>query len=504
VDAARTVQSYVDDVLSGRRIAGRLERLAVKRYVADIKRTRQKDCPFQFDQAKAEFAIAFVSLLKLTESRWAGKRFEPSPFQQFILWNLFGFVRADGRRRFRWAWIELARKNGKSEFAAAIANLLFHADGEAKPDVFTAATKRDQAKIIWEKAATMTVGQPVLAARCKLLESKGLLLRPDRGVLKPLASEGRSADGLSPHGVFFDELHEWKAKKHLALWSKLTTGSGIRPQPLFFGITTAGDDESILWKRERDYGVKVLRGEAIDDARFVFICCVDDDDDWRDESCWGKANPQLGLSLDINDLRELASKAALIPEALNDFKRYHLNQRVASVNRAISEELWNTGSKPLPILSGRICYAGIDIGFRDDLAAFGLAFPPTREKEPWCVKVWSFAPEHAKRDWSQEPFASWIRSGQLIITQGNTTDANAIYQCAEDARELYQLKSIAIDPNNARILGTELVTRGFQTYEMGQWSRIWNEPFREILRLFSEGLVQHGDDPVLTLSLIHI
>jgi phage terminase large subunit-like protein len=505
VNAARIVQQYVDDVLSGKLVTGQLQRAAVQRYVDDLKRTKKAGCPFYFDQNKAEFAIAFLQLLPLTESEWCGKPFVLSPWQMFIVWNLWGFRRVtDGCRRFRWAWIEIARKNGKSEFAAALSCLLFHADGENKPDTYTAATKRQQAAIVFGKAVTMTQLRPFLASRCKYMESKGYLIRPDKGVLQAVASDGRSADGLSPHGVFFDELHEWKAKKHLTLWSKLTTGSGVRPQPLFVCITTAGDDQSVLWAREREYAVKLCNGVIQDDARFTFVCCVDDDDDWSDESVWIKANPNLNISVKIESLRELAHKAASVPEALNDFRRYHLNQRVASVNRAISEELWKRGSGTLPILAGRLCHAGIDIGFRDDLAAFALAFPPRSNTEPWFLKCWNFGPTVSKRNWSAEPFRTWIQDGRLVLTPGNTTDANAIYQTADEAKAVYNLKSIAIDPNNARILGTELVTRGHKVYEFNQWARNWNEPFREVLKLFADGRIAHGDDPVLTWCAQHL
>lgn len=269
-------------------------------------------------------------------------------------------------------------------------------------------------------------------------------------------------------------------------------------------ITTAGDDESLLWKRERKYSSRVVLGELVDDSHFSFICCLDDDDDPLDEGNWQKANPNLGVSVRVKYLRDLALKAAEVPEALNEFKRYHANQLVESVNRAIPEALWIRGNNPLPLLAGRVCYGGVDIGFRDDLAAFALAFPPIKPKEPWHLKVWAFAPEQGKRNWSAEPFASWIKAGKLVLTPGNTTDAAAIYQAAEDARQLYSIKSIAIDPNNARILGTELVTRGFKTYEFQQWARNWNEPFREILRLFAEGFICHGGDPVLSWCAQHL
>lgn len=499
MNAANIVAQYCDDVLSGKLVAGELQRAAVRRYVDDLKRAKSGTCGFYFDQQKAEFAVAFIQLLPLTESEFNGKPFILSPWQVFIVWNLWGWRRTvDGHRRFRQAWIEIARKNGKSEFAAAISCLLFHADGEAKPDCYCAATKQEQAGIVFDKAVAMTQARPFLSRRCKYLESKARLKRPDGGVLRPLGSEGKSADGLSPHGVFFDELHEWKAAKHLKLWEKLTTGSGIRPQPLFVVITTAGDDQSELWKRERSYSVRVVLGEVVDDSHFSFICCIDDDDDPFDRDNWIKANPNLGVSVRWDYLEELARKAAELPEALNAFRRYHCNQRVESLSRAIPDRLWKAGAKPLPVLSGRIAYGGIDIGFRDDLAAFGLVFPPLREGEPWAIKCRSFLPADCRRDLTAEPFRTWISDGLLTITPGNTTDADAIYSAVAEARELYNLKSIAIDPNNARILGSELVARGCHVYEFSQWARTWNEPFREILRLFAERQVIHGDDPVLS------
>lgn len=505
MNAARAVQQYVDDVQSGAIVAGRLQRAAVDRYVSDRKRAGEADCPFVFSQQSAERAVRLIELLCFTKDEWAGKPYKLEPWQLFIVWNIFGFLtRGTHNRRFHFVWIEIARKNGKTEFAAAIQVLLFWFDGVQVPEVYSAAPKRDQAAVVFEKVVFMRSQRPYLEQRAKYLESKSKLIRPDGGVMMPLAADGRVADGFNPNGVFVDELHEWKSRKHRSLWGKLTSGSGARANWMLMVITTAGDDQSELWKRERKYSARIALQEIEDDSHFSFICCCDDDDDILDPANWPKANPNLGVSCRLDYLQTLARKAAELPEAYRDFKRYHANQIVASVNRGISDEIWQRGSVPIPVLSGRECYGGIDIGFRDDLAAFALSFPPRRPRERWAWKVWCFCPEQSKRDLSLLPYREWIRDGRLIVTPGNTTDAEAIYQAVEEARSLYRIKSIALDPNNARILGTELVTRGLKVYEFQQWSRNWNEPFRETLKLLSDGKIAHGDDPILSWCVRHL
>lgn len=503
MNAAQIVNQYTSGVLSGRIVAGKLQIAAVRRYMADVKTANRlgvRRTGFYFDQSKAEIAVAFLPLLCHTKGEFAGQPFIPSPWQVFIIWNLFGWRRqSDGTRRFRRAHIEIARKNGKSTLAAAIMLLCFLLDGEPCSEIYCAATKRDQAAIVWDEAARMVEARPYLLSRVRLLNSKKHMFLPDGSKFIPLAADGKTADGLNPHCVCFDELHAWQAR-HEDFWSKLTTGSGARRQPLFFAITTAGDDRSALWIRERDYCSAVVNGEAVDDSLFVFICCLDDDDEPLDEANWIKANPNLGISAKLEILREFAEKAAVVAHVLNEFRRYHCNQKVESLQRAIPDNVWAIGASPLPNLGGRVCYLGVDLGWRNDIAAIAATFPPLAKGGKYYWKSWGFIPQKTERDLTVEPWASWIKSKQLTVTPGNTTDAAAMVKLIGELKAIYSVKTIAIDPNNARQFGTELVARGFKVFEFAQNCRQYNEPMREMVELLKSGRLIHGEDGLLTFA----
>ncbi|MCA9011528.1 MAG: terminase large subunit [Planctomycetaceae bacterium] len=497
MNAAQTVDKFCTDTLNGKRPAGQLQIAAVRRYRKDIKEQHRHG--WYFDQRRAELSVAFLPLLCHTKGEFDGKPFIPSPWQVFIIWNLFGWRRADGTRRFRRAHIEIARKNGKSTLAAAIMLLCFVLDGEPCSEIYCAATKRDQAAIVWDEACRMVARRPYLSSRIKPLESKKQLLLPDGSKFLPLAADGKTADGLNPHCVCFDELHAWQAR-HEEFHAKLTTGSGSRRQPLFFTITTAGDDRAALWIRERDYCSKVVTGDAIDDSLFVFICCIDDADNPLDPEVWEKANPNLGVSVKLEYLEELAAKAAIVAAALNEFRRYHCNQKVESLQRAITDQLWAVGAEPLPNLGGRNLYLGIDLGWRNDIAAISGTFPPLVGSGKYYWKSWGWIPEKTERDLTAEPWATWIQNKSLTVTKGNTTDTASMMKLIMQLKQIYNLKTIALDGNNAREFGTQLMARGFKVYEFDQTCRSYNEPMRKMLELLEAGQLIHGDDPLLSFA----
>lgn len=502
MDVARTVQKYVDDVLSGKQVAGELQRLAVQRYVADIERTKDPNCPFLFDANKAELAVNFFpQLLKHSTGKWAGEPFTLEPQKAFVLWNLQGFrKRSDGTRRFKSAHIECSRKWGKTTFAAGICQQLFFLDGEVRPEIYNAATKRAQALRCFDECVRMREQQKAFQTRSTVKASEYTIRKADQGILSALGCDGGGSDGLNPSAVIFDELHEWKSKAHRKLWAKLRTGSALRAQPLFITITTAGDDQSTLWIAERKYASQVLRGEAVGDDLFVYILAIDDDDDIFDEECWSKANPLVhtaGFEQVLAEYRDLANKAIHNNETRRDFERYYCNRRVESINRAISDSAWKLGNVVLPVLSGRICYGGGDLGWRDDIAAIGLTFPPRGSSEAYCIKAQGWLPKDCNRDLTEAPFPELIKTGKLIVTPGNTTDTESIYSYLEDVRETYELKSIAIDGNNAREFGTQLVTKGMKVYEFQQSCRNYNEPFRLFLQMLADGKLIHGDCPLM-------
>ena len=496
---AATIHNYCREVTSGRRVVGMYERAAVQRYLDDLERAKGNRCSFYFDQTAAERALRFAPLVQHTTGKFAGKPFVQEDWQQFIDWNLFGWRRRDnGTRRFRHAHIEIARKNGKTLKAAELSLLTFLFDGERRAEVYCVATKRAQSKLVWIEANRMRGRSGFLRSAIRTVPSEYTMHAvSDGGILKALGGDGGGDDGLNPSVVIFDELHEFKNKGHRDLWDKMRTGSSAREQPLFIVITTAGDSQSELWKAQRKYCEDVVLGDFLDDSQFVFICSLDPDDDPLDPDNWRKANPGLGTIKNESDIRELAERARCDPDAMHQLLRYHCNLMVESVNQAIPLATWDLGNKPLPILSGRICHGGLDLGWRDDLAAFALVFPPLSDTGDYIVKVWAFCPADGKRDLTREPWAGWIRSGLLTVTPGNVTDVSAIYHVIDEARKMYTLKSVALDGNNAREFGTNLVTKGLQVYEHAQTGKAYNEPMRKLIEVCSQGRMIHGGQELL-------
>jgi phage terminase large subunit-like protein len=418
------VRDYIHGVLSGAQTAGRLVRLAVLRHVRDL--TEAPARGFVFEPRYAEEAIAFIeTVCKHSAGKFAGQPFVLSPWQRFIVWNLFGWRReADGTRRYRRALIEIARKNGKSTFAAALSLLLLVFDHPAEPaaEVYCVATKEKQAQIVHREAKRMVSQSPALRRRLVLLQ-KSVDYPAQESFFQPLGSDSDSTDGLNTHAVIGDELHAWR-EKHRGLFEKLTTAGGARTQPLVCFITTAGDDLSRIWSEERDYAVRCLEsaltGDTVSDQLFAFIAAIDLEDrpcpgcrkcqppalrkssgrngsttklwparirehcdgsgriaadDPFDERCWPKANPNLHVSVGLGYLREQAREAQQKPTSYNSFLRYHLNVRVSSTVKALPAALWEIGRQPVDAERGAVAYGAWDLGRSDDWAAVALVFP---------------------------------------------------------------------------------------------------------------------------------
>lgn len=506
------VQKYIKDVLTGKRIAGKKEIAAVKRHVNDLKHARKRG--FRFDENLANQACDFFPLLKHTDGEWAGQPFELKPFQRFIVWCLFGWVRiSDGMRRFRQALIELARGQGKSPFAAAILVLVWAFDCpiEQRAQGFTAATKKDQAKIVFEQAKLYVEQSPELRRLIKVFKTN-LSVPFTNSTLRMLGQDSKNVDGLIPHVVVLDELHAWQ-ERHRDLWGKITTAMGKRRQPLMLVITTAGDDESEIWSEIYDLCAQIVDPESpvVADDWFVFICEIDDDDDPFDERNWHKANPMLVEGVvKIDHLRNLAALARVDPVRKHELLRYHLNKKVTADTKLFPKEIWASGAGELPKLDGLTCHGGFDWGWKDDLAALALVFPleavavggndteSPEFKRTYATKVQAWIPEDTPRDLTAEPWATWIANGWLRVTRGNSTDTAAIYSYVREVSQLYGIKTIAMDPNNAREFGSRVQPEfGIEPFWFGQNHGKYNEPTRELIAALNEGRFNHGNNPLL-------
>lgn len=488
--------AYARDVGARRIPAGKLVRKACARHLRDLKSGGKRG--LRFDLAAATHAIRFFSFLKHSKGEWAGQQFELSPWQEFIIGSVFGWKRANGTRRFRTAYVEIARKNGKSTMLAGVGLYLFVADGEAGAEVYSSATKKDQAKIVWSEAERMVKASEPLKARVGT-HRNNLHIVGTASKFEPLGADSTTLDGLNAHGNIVDELH---AHRDRGLWDVLVTSMGARRQPLTFAITTAGtyEPESIGWELH-DHAVKVAEGALEDDSFFAYVAAIDDDDKWEDPKVWVKANPNLGVSVKLEYMEEKCRDALNKPSFTNTFLRLHLDRWTQQVERWISMEKWNAQAEPVDpeALRGLPCWGGLDLAQKLDIAAFVLAFPRegggvTLLPRFWCPEA--TVTERSKKD--RVPYDAWVRDGLLIATPGEVIDYDFIRAEIKDLGEAYGIQEIAYDPWAAQQLATQLgETDGFTMVAMRQGYASLSEPAKEFERLVVSRKLYHGGHPIL-------
>ena len=488
--------AYIDAVLSGTIPACQWVRLACQRHVDDLAHGASRG--LRFDTEAAEHAVGFFRFLKHSKGEWAGRPLTLEPWQQFYLWTLFGWKRDDDTRRFRTAYQEVARKNGKTTIAAGVGLYLLLADGEAGAEIYTAATKRDQARIAHSEATRMVKSSPFLRQRITAFKDN-LHIRDTASKFEPLGRDENSMHGLNVHAAIVDEVHAHPTRE---VWDVLETATGSRRQPLMFGITTAGYDRQSLCYQLHDYAEKVLAGTVQDDSFHGIIYTLDDPDAWEDEVQWIKANPNLGVSVKLDDLRRKAERAKEIPSSLNAFLRLHMNVWTQSVSKWLDPERWMSCGQPVnaDALRGRVCYGGLDLSSTTDLSALALVFPPEQDGEPYQVLMRFWVPEDAMRQRSHRdrvPYDAWVRQGWIAATPGNVIDYEWILaQVDKDAQE-FDLHEIAFDRWGATKIIQAIEGRGMTCVQFGQGFASMSAPTKELEKLVLGGGIAHGSNPVL-------
>ena len=482
------IERYCDDVMTGKQIAGTYHKLAVRRYLDMRER-------LEWSEDAAQFALDFFALLKHSKGKWAGSGFEPANWQRFILANLFGFMRDDGTRSFRTAYTSVARKNGKSTFAAGVGLLMFAADGEGGAEIYSAATKRDQARITYDEASNMVKASPSLA-RLIRVQRHNLSVESSYSKFETLSADSNKMDGLNPHAVLIDELHAHRSR---GVWDVLATATGARSQPLMFAITTAGHDRaSICWEVE-DYSRRVLEGIISDDTWFAMPCGLDDDDDWRDESQWGKANPSIGETISNAYLQKQCKQAEESPGRVQAFRQLHCNQWTESSTRYFDMQKWDAGNAPIDLeqLQGRPCYAGLDLASTTDITALVLMFDMDGH---YVVLPFFWVPkDNAARRLQQDraPYPEWISRGLIEATPGTVTDYEYIRKRINELGQIYNIREIAVDRWNATQLVVQLGQDGFNVAFFGQGMRSMAAPTKELEAIVLSEKLQHGGHGVL-------
>lgn len=487
------VETYIKNVVSGKKIAGELEILSVKRHLSDLENSAKTG--YYFNKNAALKAFAFFSLLRHSKGEFAGRPFELSDWQMFIVWCLFGWMRSDGSRRFRYAYVEVARKNGKTTFAAAIALYMLVLDGEDGAEVYMAATTRGQARICWTEARNMVGKSSALTKKIQRW-SHALTMESTLSKMEPLSRDSDKLDGLNPHFAVIDEFHAHKTDD---LYNVLKSATGARRQPMLFTITTAGFDKLGPCFSMRKTYIDILKGIKEQENTFVTIFTLDEVDDWKDPKNWGKSNPNLGVSVKAEYLNEEFNSAVNRggSEEVN-FKTKNLNVWVDAPTVWIQDELVVSCRHGVmdEELTGQVCYAGLDLASHVDITALALYFPELK-----AVKVHYWIPEAKVEEESDRvDYKRWVAQGRIFTTEGNVIDIDTHVDQIYEIVKRYNCRNIAFDPAKAyhgTVQGLQKKGLNQVLDEFDQGIRSMSEPTRELERMVTGGEIDLMGDPVL-------
>ena len=460
-----------------------------------------------FDERKAQRVVRFIEALRHTKGEFHGQPFRLLPWQEKIIRDVFGTVRDDdlSMRQYTTAYIEIPKKNGKSELGAAIALNMLINDDEWKAEVYSCASDRQQAAIVFDVAVDMVRQSPALMKRVKIIPStRRMIYQPTGSIYQVLSSEVATKHGLNVSACIFDELHTQPTR---ALYDVMTQGSGdARRQPLWFLLTTAGTDRnSICWEVHQK-ALDILEGRKIDPRFYPVLFGLPDDADWTSEENWYRANPSLDHTITIDKVRDAFRKAQETPADENQFRQLRLNQWVKQSVRWMPMDKWDEcgGVVDPYALEGRACYAGLDLSSTSDLTALVLVFPPTAEDEPYIALPFFWLPEETlslrvRRD--HVPYDQWAKRGFIQTTEGNVVHYGFIERFICELGERYDIREIAHDRWNATMMVQTLEDDGFTMVPFGQGFKDMSPPTKELMRLVLEHRLCHGGHPVLRWNM---
>ncbi|MEI6317427.1 MAG: terminase TerL endonuclease subunit [Pseudomonadota bacterium] len=511
VDHVIEARDYADRVLGGQQPACKWVKAACQRHIDDLATAEQADYAYEFRPELAARVISFVELLRHVKGKWRGARLELEPWQKFVLACVFGWVRkSDGMRRFRTVYLEVPRKNAKTTLLGGVGLYMLVADGEGGAEVYSAATTRDQAKIVFEIAQQMTLFDGQFRARFGVEAlTNALLVKDTASKMTPLSAEGSTLDGLNVSCALIDELHAHKTR---TVHDVLDSGTGSRQQPLLFKITTAGSNRAGVCYDQRNYLTKVLNatlrrhggmgyrvdGDAADDESFWgLIYTIDDQDDPFDETTWAKANPNLGVSVELEDMRRMAAVAKVQAASLSEFLTKRLNVWVnadaAWMNMAAWDACARTGAKPAE-LAGESCVTALDAAFIKDLFSRVTVW---RIDGKWRVHARHYAPEALLQRKGNEQLLAWAADGWIRTTPGEVLDIEVVREELLADAKAYDMREVAFDPWQLRQFASEMMDEGLVMVEMRANVQTFSEPMKALDRLVAAGELEHDGDPVL-------
>ena len=469
--------------------------------LTDYKPTRFMLPTSHYDEKMADRAVRFIEMLPHTKAEWEGKPFWLLPWQARIIRDVFGVLREDGTRQFRTVYIEIPKKQGKSELAAAITLYLLYADNEPAAEVFSAAADRAQASIVFDVAKRMVELTDGLNKRSKIMAAtKRIVNYSNAGYYQVVSADVANKHGYSISGLCFDEIHN---QPNRMLWDVLTKGSGdARRRALHVAITTAGTDRNSICYELHCKAMDILNGKKIDPTFYPVVYSLPDDADWSDEKNWYKVNPSLGYTVPIERMREAFLQAQENPAEENIFRQLRLCQWVGSAVAWIPEHIYDKGSAPIDVerLKGRECYCGLDLSSTSDITAFVMVFPPLHDGDKYIVVPHFWLPRETlelrvRRD--RVPYDVWEKQGLFHVTEGNVVDYNFVRKTINELATQFHIMEIGVDRWNATQLITDLDGDGFTMVPIGMGFKDMSPGMKELYKLMLEGRIIHGGNPVL-------
>lgn len=508
-------QRYAQSVVAGEIAANRWVQRACQRQLADLARWTGPDRLDQFNPRlrhasgktyrPADNVCAFIERMPHVKGPLTGQFIRLEPWQIFILTTVFGWVKPDGRRRFRRAYIEVPRGNAKSTLSSALSLYMLTADSEGGAEVYSLATTRDQARIVFGSAQTMAQRSPGFRARFGVtVGAHNLHVLRTGAKFEALSAEGSTLDGLNIHFGCIDELHAHKTR---TVYDVVETATGKRKNSLLWMITTAGSNRAGVCYEMRNHLTQVLQGVVSDDALFGIIYGLDEGDDWTTEAALKKANPNWDISVQPDVVRSLQAKAMRLPGAVNNFKTKHLNEWVTADVAWMDLRAWERCAQPalkLTHFEGQPCWLGLDLASKTDLAALALVFADPDTEGGFVTFGRYYLPEETVNARENSQYAGWQRAGHLTVTPGHVIDFSWIEADLLDFASRFQIEAVAFDPFQATQFSTRMLAEGLPMIEVRPTVLNFSEPMKTLEALVLTNKLKHDGNPVLTWMMSNV
>ena len=499
---------YAEAVVAGEILACRWVQRACQRQLDDLVRYSGKASPFRFNPKlkdkdgrtfqSADNLCAFIERLPHVKGPLAGEPISLEPWQVFILSTVFGWMKPDGKRRFRRSYIEVPRGNAKSTLSSALALYMLAADGEGGAEVYSLATTRDQARIVFGDAQTMARRSAGFRSRFAVnVGAHNMHVLASGSKFEALSAEGSTLDGLNIHFGCVDELHAHKTR---TVYDVVETGTGKRDNSLLWVITTAGSNRAGICYEVRTFVTKLLDGVVHDDSQFGIVYGLDDGDAWDTEAALIKANPNWGISVRPEVLGPLQAKAMQLPSAINNFKTKHLNEWVNADTAWMDMRAWDACANSgldLDAFEGQPCWIGLDLASKTDITALMLIFQHPDISDAYVAFGKYYLPEDTVNGAGNSQYPGWMRTGRLTVTPGNVIDFSWIEADLLDMASRFGIQAVAFDPFQATQLSTRMLSEGLPMIEVRPTVLNFSEPMKTVEALVLQKKLIHDGDPVL-------